>query len=217
VPALLDLLCPPRCAGCGREGFALCDTCALPLYRRSGEPPGTPLGLLTSLPHDVLQLEWCATYSGSVRAALHALKYRGERRLVEPLARALSERWREASIGGDLMTWVPVHPARRRERGFDQAEDLAFAVAKRMGLPVSACLDRAHLTAAQHGLGQQERAGNVHGAFVVPTMARETVAGRWIVIVDDIVTTGATLAGCATALRAGGARGVSALAVARDR
>lgn len=170
-----------------------------------------------ALPPGLVQLEWCATYSGSVRSALHALKYGGERRLSDPLAAALSTRWRQAGAGGDLLTWVPVHPSRLRERGFDQAEVLAQEMGAQLGLAVAACVARQQRTAAQHSLSQQERAGNIAHAFVVPPAAMATVRGRWIVVVDDIVTTGATLAGCATALYSAGAAAVSAICVARDR
>jgi ComF family protein len=169
------------------------------------------------LPPGLVQLEWCATYSGTIRAALHALKYDGGRRLVEPLGAALAERWRRAGAGGDLVTWVPVHPSRRRERGFDQAELLARAMAERVALPTARCLERRSRTVAQHALDQGQRARNIGGAFVVPPDVRPPLAGRWIVIVDDLVTTGATLSGCARALEGARVAAVSAITVARDR
>ena len=195
----------------------LCEPCRAHLYRRLDEPPGVPLGLPASNPPGILQLEWCGTYSGPVRATLHAFKYRAERRLCEPLAEALAARWRVAGRGGDLLTWVPVHASRQRERGFDQAQELALAMARLSDLPVAACLQRTQRTTAQHALGQAERAANTAAAFVAGPGAVERVDGRWVVIVDDIVTTGATLAGCARALLDAGAAAVSAVAVARDR
>jgi len=156
-------------------------------------------------------------YSGPVRDALHALKYRGERRLAEPLAEALAARWQRSGRGGDMVTWVPVHPSRRRDRGFDQAEELSREMAARLNLPSLPCLARQQRTVAQHSLGQQQRAGNTAGAFVATQTALELVQGRWIVLVDDIMTTGATLAGCAAALGEAGAAAVSAITVARDR
>jgi ComF family protein len=156
-------------------------------------------------------------YSGPVRSALHAFKYRGERRLAEPLADALAERWRRAGRGGDILTWVPVHATRRRERGFDQAEELARRAASMLDLPATPLLRRSQRTTAQHALGQAERASNTAGAFVAAEALRSGYEGAWIVIVDDILTTGATLAGCAGALLAGGAGAVSAMTVARDR
>jgi ComF family protein len=152
-----------------------------------------------------------------VRAAVHALKYRGERRLSQPLAEALAARWRRAGRGGELMTWVPVHRQRRRDRGFDQAEELARATAAMLDLPVANCLERRKRTAAQHELGQQARLGNVSGAFEVTEAGRAVVRDRWVVLVDDVVTTGVTLAGCAQALQGARALAVSAITVARER
>jgi ComF family protein len=215
--ALLDLVVPPRCGGCGQEDALLCERCRAPLRRRLHEPPGVPLGMPASLPPGVVQLEWCAAYSGPVRAALHAFKYRGERRLREPLAEELAARWRAAGRGGDVLTWVPVHASRRRERGFDQAEELARAMADRLGLPARPWLQRRQRTTAQHGLGQAERASNTAGVFTIAPGAEQDIAARWVVVVDDIVTTGATLAGCAAALTEAGAGAVSAVTVARDR
>lgn len=214
---LLDLLLPPRCPGCGLEGAVLCHRCQLPLHRRLDEPPGAPLGMPVTMPPGLVQLEWCAMYSGPVRSALHALKYRGERRLGGPLGEALASRWQRVGRGGELITWVPVHRSRRQERGFDQAEVLARRMAAQLGLPAERCLDRHQHTLAQHSLGQQARTGNTAGAFAVVPTARERVAGRWLVLVDDIMTTGATLAGCAGALEVAGAAAVSAITVARDR
>jgi ComF family protein len=214
---LLDLLLPPTCAGCGLEGMSLCGRCGEPLARRLEEPPGMPLGLVAPLPVGIVQLEWCATYGGPVRDALHALKYRGERRLAPILAHGMSERWRRAGRGGEMLVPVPVHPTRRRERGFDQAEDLARGVATELCLPWSPALERRTRTTAQHALGRAERAANMGGVFAVRRERRHLVAGRWVLLVDDITTTGATLAECAAALHAAGARAVSALTVARDR
>ncbi|MET0772044.1 MAG: ComF family protein [Candidatus Limnocylindrales bacterium] len=214
---LLDLLLPPTCAGCGLEGVPLCSRCRVPLARRLDEPPGMPLGLIAPLPVGIVQLEWCATFGGPVREALHALKYRGERRLAPTLAGAMAERWRRAGRGGEVVVPVPVHPARRRERGFDQAEDLARGVAAELRLPWSYALERRTRTLAQHALGRTERAANLVGAFAVRPDRRGVIAGRWVLLIDDVTTTGATLAECACALRDAGARAVSALTLARDR
>ncbi len=176
-----------------------------------------PIGLPAAMPPGLLQLEWCAMYSGPVRDALHALKYRGERRLAEPLAEALAERWRRAGRGGDLLTWVPVHPSRKRERGFDQAELLARHMGQVLGLPAAPLLERRQRTSAQHALGQAERATNTAGAFRPTSEAAGRYRGFWVVVVDDILTTGATLAGCAAVLQRSGFGAVSAATVARDR
>ncbi|TMD29012.1 MAG: ComF family protein [Chloroflexi bacterium] len=215
---LLDLALPAACSGCGREGAALCNACLPALAARSSVPRGIPLGLPSDVPEPLLQLEWCAPFSGTVRRALHDLKYAGERRLAEPLGRAVAERWRATAAGGDLVAHVPVHVARARDRGYDQAEALAIVVARTLRLPRVAALERARSTVAQFELGRDRRAANVAGAFrLAGRIDRRAIEGRWIVLVDDVVTTGATLAACAEALFAAGALGVSGLAVARER
>jgi ComF family protein len=213
---LLDLAFPAACVGCGRDGVALCDPCGAVLAVRAGMPAGVSVGMPTDVPLPLVQLEWCAPYGGLVREALHALKYRGEQRLAGPLGRAAAARWREAAIGGDLLVHVPVHPGRRAARGFDQAELLARAAAAALGRPAVAALQRERATAPQFELGRDRRSANVAGAFTVDPGLRTVVEGRWLVLVDDVVTTGATLVACAEALLAGGAAAVSAVTVARE-
>jgi ComF family protein len=195
----------------------LCEACAAPLARRVDEPPGIPLGLPADVPLGLVQLEWCAAFTGSARRALHALKYDGERRLAAPLGEAMASRWRIAGRGGDLLVPVPVHASRRRERGFDQAEDLARACGRTLGLPVVCALVREERTLAQHALDRSDRATNVGSAFGLRHGAAAQVGERWVVLIDDITTTGATLAACAVALYEAGALAVSALTVARER
>ncbi|HYO42193.1 MAG TPA: ComF family protein [Candidatus Limnocylindrales bacterium] len=217
VGRLLDLALPAVCAGCGIEGDAICATCLPSVATRVALPPGTPLGLAEGPPDPLLQLEWCSPFAGTTRRALHALKYAGERRLAVPLGAAVAERWRRAGAGGDLLVPVPVHEGRRRERGYDQAALIAEVAAGRLGLPWRAVLVRTRATTAQYRLDRRNRAANVADAFTVATGARGVVAGRWIVLVDDVVTTGATLCASARALLDAGASAVSAVTVARER
>jgi ComF family protein len=212
------LALPPACAGCSEEGVTLCQACRRALDVRLALPPGVPIGLPAAMPASIAQLEWCAPFSGVVRAALHQLKYAGERRLAGPLAEAVAARWRAAGAGGDLLVPVPVHAQRARRRGYDQAVLLAAEVSRRLEMPWLAALERIRNTAPQFDLGRRARRTNVAGAF---TLAGETQAarihGRWIVLVDDVVTTGSTLAACAEALYGSGAVAVSAVTVARER
>jgi ComF family protein len=213
---LLDAAFSAACAGCGIEGAPLCADCLPALSVRRGNPPGVPLGLPSTVPLPLLQLEWCAPFAGVVRRALHALKYAGERRLAAPLGAAIAARWAEAGAGGDLLVPVPIHAERRRRRGYDQAVLLADAAAAALGIPAVVALARERATRPQFELGRERRAENVADAFRVHDASRRAVAGRWIVLVDDVATTGATLVACAHALLAEGAAGVSACTVARE-
>jgi ComF family protein len=187
------------------------------LLVRVALPPGSPIGLPAEIPEPLVQLEWCAPFTGTVRRAIHDLKYAGERRLAKPLGEVLAARWQRAGIGGDLLVPVPASPDRIRERGYDQAVLLAAIAGSRLRLPVVQALERIHATAAQHALGRASRSENVGHVFGVRPELRDRIAGRWVVLVDDVVTTGATLGACGEALMAAGAKAVSAVTVARER
>ena len=212
----LDAAFPATCPGCGREGAPICGDCLPALEARLGQPPGVPVGMPAHLPAPLLQLEWCAPFTGVVRHALHAIKYQGERRLAGPLGAAVARRWMRAGAGGDLVVHVPVHAHRARVRGYDQARLIAEVAARDLRLPHARLLERHVETIAQFELDRRQRATNVRGAFrIAPDVPAP--AGRWGGLVDDVLTTGATLSACADVLMAAGAIGVSAVTVARER
>lgn len=203
----------------------LCARCwqALPRHRgplcRCGVPLPPALPLCGRCRRDRQPLAGGASlgpYEGGLREAIHALKYRGRRRVAERLADLLlgEAEARRVLEEAEVLVPVPLHPRRRRERGFNQADLLAAAVGRRCRLPVAAtALVRRKDTAPQAGLSAAGRRLNVAGAFGVRRRAR--IAGRVVVLVDDVLTTGATALACARALNDAGAREVRLLAVAR--
>jgi ComF family protein len=137
------------------------------------------------------------------------LKLRQRRTFAEPLADGMARATQSKGLLGEVITWVP---GRRRDildRGFDHAEVLARATARRLGLPAMGLLARTGHVADQSGLGRAERFANLEGAF-----SCRRAQGR-VVLVDDLVTTGATAGACAEALLAGGATYVEVLAACR--
>jgi ComF family protein len=216
--SLLDVALPPCCAGCSVEGEALCGRCRRSLDVRLDLPRGVPIGLPAAMPMPLAQLEWSAPFSGPVRVALHHLKYSGEQRLAVPLGAAIAARWRAAGAGGDLLVPVPVHAERARKRGYDQAVLLAVEASRDLGMPWLRALERRRNTSPQFDLGRNARRTNVAGAFATAgPMSASHVRGRWVVLLDDVVTTGSTLVACAEALYEAGATAVSAVTVARER
>jgi ComF family protein len=224
--ALVRILLAPPCAGCQGPlahplSSIVCDRCwnsvamiSPPLCVRCGDalPSRTDAG-----PHCVrcrrlspafALARSAGRYEGALRDLLHAFKYQGRRALAVPLGARLREAGAEVLGGADAVVPVPLHPWRRLRRGFNQADDLA----RELGLPVWRGLRRTHHGPPQASLPAARRHANVRAAF----RARVTQAPyRVVVLVDDVLTTGATLDACSRALLEVGVRTVRALTVAR--
>lgn len=202
---LLDLLYPPKCLVCGELAPPFCDACRAqvrPVATGGAPPPGLD------------DLRSAGYHDGALRSAVLRLKFSRKLALVEPLAELLAEELASSAWKPEALVPVPIHWSRRWQRGFNQSELLAEAVAPRTGIPVVSALRRTHAGAAQVGLSRARRAVNLRDAFA--TEPGVSVTGLRIVLIDDVRTTGATLAECARPLRQAGAAAVFGLTVTYD-
>jgi ComF family protein len=213
VAFVLDLLYPLACAGCGKVGEGVwCAACDARVPRLMPHEQSRLIPLDTPWQSHSLRIVSGARYGAPLREAIHAFKYDGTPGLAEPLAPLLVDAWRSAALAADVIVPVPLHPRRRRERGYNQSELLARALSTACGVPVDAnLLRRVRYTDQQALLKGAARKQNVQGAFAAEARAND----KLIVMVDDVFTSGATLAACASVLRSAGAADVSALTLAR--
>jgi ComF family protein len=201
---ILNTVYPMRCAGCQRLRGGWCRECA-----RNLDAVPTEFTLRSIADLDLVMST--GAYEGLLRDAVRALKYHG----VRPLGAVLGAR---IAAGIQLMGWsvdaivpTPLPQGRQRTRGYNQAALIGAAVADILNCPLLPnALTRVRETRTQVGLTAIERLQNLRGAFA----SRESFAGQRVLVIDDVVTTGATLAGCATALRLQGASAVFGAAVA---
>ena len=215
---LLGLVLPTCCAGCGVPGTSLCERCLAtivrigpPVCERCGCPGAWPIRRCVECAGRRLgfvRARAAIVYDGRTRPLVSAWKERGRRDLVHPFAALVEEVVTRPDA--DVVTFVPGDRERGRERGHVPAARLARALGDRWDLPTDGLLARSGPSTRQAGLPRAQRRANVRGLFV----ARRDVRGR-IVLVDDVYTTGATAAACATALRRAGARSVEVVCLAR--
>jgi ComF family protein len=155
-------------------------------------------------------------YEGTLRKLVHLYKYSGMKRLARTLA-ACMDRAISIDESFDAVVPVPLHWRRQWERGFNQSDLLARHIAKKRGIPVLRALRRKRATATQAGLASAGRRRNAAGAFELRVAGKTDprLAGKKILLIDDVMTTGATASACASALKRGGVGSVSLLTVAR--
>lgn len=213
VSALLDLLYPPRCVFCRKllkkgEG-PVCEKCLgeLPYTRNGGERSGDFFSVCVAPLY----------YEGDVRESLLRYKFNEAAGYARAYGALVAECVRDRLAGRyDLISWVPLSKKRYKERGYDQARLLAEAAALELGDAAIPTLEKRRDVARQSGMGSAEkRRANISGAY--RALDPELIAGKRILLIDDIVTTGSTLSECARTLLQSGAKEVMCAAVARSR
>lgn len=232
LDALLGAALPPLCPAC-REPVAhtggLCATCwsrlafiARPYCERLGIPfafdvgPGLLSMQAIADPPAYHRARAVVRYDGVARTLVHALKYGDRLELAPAMGRWMAASGKELLDGADAVVPVPLHWRRLWARRFNQSAALAKVIAREAELPIiDDGLRRVKATAQQVGLSQAERARNVQGAFRVAPASRHLIVGRRVVLVDDVLTSGATADACARALLRAGATQVDALVFAR--
>lgn len=229
---LFDLVLPPVCMACRKpvaDADALCPSCwsglafvEPPYCARLGVPFAYDLGdgalcaEAIADPPPFNRARAAATYRGVARDLVHALKFRDQTELARLMARLMVRSGAGILEEADVIVPVPLHRGRLWRRRFNQAAMLATAVGASTGLAVQPLvLRRTRATRRQVGLNTRERDRNVRGAFRIDRRYRDEVAGRNVVLIDDVYTTGATAKACTRALLRAGATGVDVLVFAR--
>ncbi|MBK8021364.1 MAG: ComF family protein [Chloroflexi bacterium] len=202
--SILDLVFPPCCAGCGRVDTAWCPSCDRKLR-------AVPLNLQ---PRTLPYLQACLStgvHDGELQKAIHLLKYEGVTDVAPALGDRLLVALNECGWSFDTIVPVPLFTARLKERGYNQSQVVGSYMAQHMAQSVvSTALERYRPTRSQVGLSHDERLQNVHDAFRAnPSLVSATT----ILLLDDVMTTGATLQECAHALLDAGARAVMSLTI----
>jgi len=232
LEAAVSLLYPPVCAMCGtsiRAGEYLCGQCeaktvriSAPFCEKCSEPfDGSIKGAFTcaNCAHRTIYFEAAvAAYRGRgiVRQIVHEFKYGRQIHLRHLVARWLHAALDDERLRGrrfDVVVPVPLHPARQRERGFNQASLLVELLSAQTAIPPKPLLERTRYTTTQTALDRSERMENLHNAFRLRKNAN--VRGLRVLLVDDVLTTGSTLNECARILKRAGALSVHAATAAR--
>lgn len=218
----VDLLYPPTCPSCGKQGARWCDECQQAVVRVGPEVcpicgavwvGGSPCPDCQKHSPPYLALRSWGLYQGTLRKAIHHLKYKKDIGLGEVLAHPLLDLLAAQGWQVDAVTAVPLSHLRFRERGYNQAGMIARPLAMRIEKPyLPKVLRKTRETRSQVGLNASERRQNIHGAFQADA---GLTAGKVILVVDDVTTTGATIEASARALLDAGAAAVYGITLAR--
>ena len=228
-PPLLDFIFPPGCMACGRTSTAhdglcaacwrgvtfierpFCDRLGTPFAQDLGQPMLSPKAIADPPSYD--RARGVARFEdGPARLLLHRFKYGDRTELAHPLARWMARAGAELLADAQVIVPVPLHRRRLWSRRFNQAAMLAQDLARLSGVPTDPFgLDRVKPTPSQVGMTRQQRIDNVQGAFRMSDDAKGRLRGQRALLVDDVLTTGATLDAAARALRRGGVRSVDVL------
>ena len=224
LDSLLSLVAPHQCLGCSNEGTLLCSLCSQRLVvgtQRCYNCQRPAAGGLTCADcykrGYLFQVQAAASYKGLAKELVRKLKFSGAQAAIRPMIAAMSRLLVDISSVNEqasslVVVPVPTATGRQRRRGYDQASLLARAVARRQGVGYVPCLRRLG-QAHQVGAGRAQRLAQLSGAFVV--VRPERIHGKHVVLVDDVITTGATFEVAARVLHQAGAAHVSAIAFAR--
>lgn len=209
---LLDLVYPPRCAFCRRllwKDALACPECIKSLPYTGAAARGIKIAHIADCVSPLY-------YEGDVRASLLRYKFHSLTAYSKVYSKIIVKCIDECGISCDIITWVPLSARRLRKRGYDQARLLAEEIAREKNIPCVQLLKKTVNNPAQSGTGSPEkRRANVAGVYAYA--GEEPLEGKSVLLVDDIVTTGATLCECARVLKAAGAGLVYAATLARTR
>jgi ComF family protein len=221
---LLQFVYPPLCLSCGEtlEGRErlVCESCWQSIETVHAEDD-TYRQFLAKLTGDgIISGLFSPFYfekEGKLQAIIHGLKYQGYASLGVKAGRKVGELMEAASASpkADLLLPVPLHPLKKRERGYNQSELICQGIEQVTGIPVRTdLLRRRKYTVSQTQLSLEERKENVGDAFEVNEKKREDIAGKSFILVDDVITTGSTINACAQALATAGAKSVRVASIA---
>lgn len=219
----VDLLFPTVCAACGKLGSMICSQCLSkfseldgPSCMRCGRPKAETTENCTYCRVESFNLKQsraCFAYSEPLESIIKRFKYDGLHSLAKPLGEQMARKWPEWAQTPDAIVPIPLHVRRQRSRGFNQAQLLAHQLGSTVGIGVNdQILRRVRYTKPQVDLSPHERKENVWEAF---TAEPGSVMGKRFLLLDDVLTTGATMASAANALLEAGAKNVSAYCLAR--